>query len=78
MSVKKENSYEMYTLKTKYNAQKEPQSHREKQINPEEIGDLKIAECPKNIKISVFLMLRVTMNEITSVKQDQKIWQIIK
>lgn len=52
---------------------KKPKAHRGKQMNPEEIGDLKIAECPKNIKISVFLMHRVTMNKIESVKQDQKI-----
>lgn len=61
-----------------YNAQKEAQRHREKQMNPEEIGDWKIAEYPKNIKISVFLMHRVTMNEIASVKQDHKIQQISK
>lgn len=52
---------------------KKSKTHREKQINPEEIGDLKIAESPKNIKIRVFLMLTVTMNKIESVKQDQKI-----
>lgn len=55
-----------------YSGQKGTQTHGEKQINLERTDDLKIAECLENIKVSVLLMLRVTMNKITPIKQDQK------